>query len=238
MVVTHQHVNALNRFLHTTYGRERACRLIQYFSRFYVFYLTRQGASKVDIERWVELKQHLANARKFFRLLKPIEFAQSAIKAVGTQDEVLRVTGILKQVGMGLYYSAEVIVLANAINFYKPKNIQQITDFGQKMWLLGLFSSIISGLYKFKQLSIRSHMLTKERKYRNIEKDDSDLIAREKAFRMEKYKTSYQFIQDALDVVIPSSALGWIPADEGFVGIVGVITSLMCMNTQWKSSNP
>ncbi|KAI9302999.1 peroxisomal biogenesis factor 11 [Cunninghamella echinulata] len=221
MVVTHQQVDALNRFLHTTYGRERACRLIQYFSRFYVFYLTRQGASQVDIQRWVELKQHLANARKFFRLLKPIEFAQSGIKALDVSDEVLRITGVLKQVGMGLYYSAEVIVLANAIKFYQPKNIQQITDFGQKCWLLGLFASLVSGLYKFKQLSIRSHMLTKERKYRNAEKDDSELKARELAFRREKYNTSYQFIQDALDVVIPSSALGWLPADEGIVGIVG-----------------
>lgn len=111
IMVTHQQVDAVNRFLHTTYGRERTCRLIQYFARFYAFYLTRQGASLATIERWSELKQHVGNARKFFRLLKPIEFAQSGIKALNTGDEVLRITGVLKQLGMGLYYSAEVLVL-------------------------------------------------------------------------------------------------------------------------------
>jgi hypothetical protein len=119
IMVTHQQVDAVNRFLHTTYGRERTCRLIQYFARFYAFYLTRQGASLATIERWSELKQHVGNARKFFRLLKPIEFAQSGIKALNTGDEVLRITGVLKQLGMGLYYSAEVLVLVIGKRWYQ-----------------------------------------------------------------------------------------------------------------------
>ncbi|ORX52467.1 peroxisomal biogenesis factor 11, partial [Hesseltinella vesiculosa] len=236
-MVTHQQVEALNRFLHTTYGRERTCRLIQYFSRFYVFYITRQGASIKEIQRWTDLKNHISNARKFFRLLKPVEFAQTAIKTLGTQDEVLRATGFLKQLGMFLYYTAEVFVLSNSIGFYRPANIQKITDFGQKAWLLGLAASMLSGLYKFQLLGIRSHVLAKERLAQG-EKSDQDLQSRELALQREKFKNSYQLVQDALDCVIPSSALGWLPADEGFVGLVGVVTSLMCMNTQWKSVNP
>ncbi|KAI8344385.1 peroxisomal biogenesis factor 11 [Chlamydoabsidia padenii] len=220
-MVTHQQVDAVNRFLHTTYGRERTCRLIQYFARFYAFYLTRQGAPMATIERWSELKQHVGNARKFFRLLKPIEFAQSGIKALNTSDEVLRITGVLKQLGMGLYYSAEVLVLTNAIHFYQPKNIKQITDFGQKCWLLGITASFLSGLYKLKLLNVQQHMLVKERTYRNVEKDDTELSKREVAVKKEQYSTSYQLVQDALDFTIPSSALGWLPLDDGIVGIAG-----------------
>jgi peroxin-11B len=110
-MITHQQVDAINRFLHTTYGRERACRLLQYFARFYTHYLIRLGASPVKIQRWSSLKYHVAHARKFFRLLKPIEFAQASIKALQTNDTVLRITTMLKHIGMGLYYSAEVLVL-------------------------------------------------------------------------------------------------------------------------------
>ncbi|ORZ24155.1 peroxisomal biogenesis factor 11 [Absidia repens] len=220
-MVTHQQVDAVNRFLHTTYGRERTCRLIQYFARFYAFYLTRQGASAATIQRWSDLKQHVGNARKFFRLLKPIEFAQSGVKALSTSDEILRATGVLKQLGMGLYYSAEVLVLTNAINFYQPKNIKSITDFGQRCWLLGITASFISGLYKLKLISVRNQMLVKERTFRDVEKDDTELKLREVAVQREKYATSYQLLQDALDFTIPSSALGLLPLDDGIVGIAG-----------------
>ncbi|KAI8097655.1 peroxisomal biogenesis factor 11 [Halteromyces radiatus] len=237
-MVTHQQVDAVNRFLHTTYGRERTCRLIQYFARFYAFYLTRQGAPKVTVQRWNDLKQHVGNARKFFRLLKPIEFAQTGIKALDTKDEVLRATGVLKQLGMGLYYSAEVFVLTNAIQFYQPKNIKQITDFGQKCWLLGITASLLSGIYKLKLLGVRYQMLVKERTYHDNEKDDTELKKREMALEKERHSITYQLVQDALDFTIPSSALGWLPLDDGIVGIAGIITSLMCMNTQWQKSNP
>ncbi|KAI8073840.1 peroxisomal biogenesis factor 11-domain-containing protein [Gongronella butleri] len=210
-MLSHQHVDALNRFLHTTYGRERACRLVQYFSRFYVFYLTRHGAPAADIQRWTDLKNHVSNARKFFRLLKPVEFAQTGLKSLGTTDEVLRATGFLKQLGMFLYYSAEVFVL-----------------------LLDLVASLVAGLYKFQLLGIRAHILAKERTaaIQGEKGIDADLKARE------KHRATYQFVQDALDCVIPSSALGMLPVDEGFVGLVGIVTSLICMNTQWSSVNP
>jgi peroxin-11B len=37
----------------------------------------------------------------------------------------------------------------------------------------------------------------------------------------EKYNAQYQFMQDAVDTIIPSSALGIIKADEGIVGLAG-----------------
>jgi hypothetical protein len=37
----------------------------------------------------------------------------------------------------------------------------------------------------------------------------------------EKEEATFQLIQDCLDIIIPSSTLGWINVDEGLVGIVG-----------------
>lgn len=117
MVLTHAGVDAFNRYLSTTVGREKLCRLVQYFARFYAFYLLRNGAPKDTVQRWVDLKTHLGNGRKFFRLLKPVEFAQTGIKSLAIKDEVLRFTAVAKQIGMMLYYITEVFVLVRHIEY-------------------------------------------------------------------------------------------------------------------------
>lgn len=113
MVLSHAGVDHFNRYLNTTVGREKLCRLVQYFARFYAFYLFRNGAPKDTIQRWVDLKTHLGNGRKFFRLLKPVEFAHTGLKSLTIKDEVLRYTAVAKQIGMAFYYLTEVFVLVS-----------------------------------------------------------------------------------------------------------------------------
>ncbi|EIE79680.1 hypothetical protein G6F46_004296 [Rhizopus delemar] len=242
MVLTHEKVDAFNRYLGTTVGREKLCRLVQYFARFYAYYLFRTGASKDTVQRWVDLKTHLGNGRKFFRLLKPVEFAQVGVKSLSMKDQVLRYTAVAKQAGMFFYYLSEAFVLSNAINFYKPSNIKKITEFSQKCWLTALVASLLSGLYKSKQLVAREKMLEKTRKMIvNSEKDSEaqilELKAQEKTLAKDKYNTRYQMIQDAVDAIIPLAGLGYLKADEGIVGLAGMTTSILAMNTQWKKLN-
>jgi len=47
--------------------------------------------------------------------------------------------------------------------------------------------------------------------------------------------TQKQLIIDALDVWIPATSTELIGVNEGTLGILGLITSLMGMNTQWKA---
>ncbi|KAG1140917.1 hypothetical protein G6F37_008702 [Rhizopus arrhizus] len=242
MVLNHENVDAFNRYLNTTVGREKLCRLVQYFARFYAYYLFRNGAPKDTIQRWIDLKSHLGNGRKFFRLLKPVEFAQVGVKSLAIKDEILRYTAIAKQAGMFFYYLSEAFVLSNAISFYKPKNIKQITEFGQRCWLGALIASLLSGLYKFRQLSIREHMLEKSRTalVNSEEKPEAqvtELKAQEKALARDKHNAKYQFVQDAVDAIIPLAGLGLLKADEGIVGLAGMTTSLLAMNSQWKKLN-
>lgn len=124
-------VSAVNRFLGTTTGREKLCRLVQYFARFYAFYLWRQGAPKEVIQRWADLKQHIGNGRKFFRLLKPIEFVQTAIHINGSvKDDIQRVTTIVKHLTNALYYSSEVFVLVCMGSFYRYRAVELTQGWG------------------------------------------------------------------------------------------------------------
>lgn len=121
MVLTHSGVDHFNRYLNTTVGREKLCRFVQYFARFYAFYLFRHGAPKETIQRWVDLKTHLGNGRKFFRLLKPVEFAHTGVKSLTIKDEILRFTAVAKQIGMAFYYLTEVFVLVSTLTL-SPMN--------------------------------------------------------------------------------------------------------------------
>lgn len=111
MPITDAQITAFNKFLGTTTGREKACRFVQYFARFYAFYLLRQGASVESIKRWNDLKSHISIGRKFFRLLKPVELAQSSFKSLSLADPVLRVANFVKFSSNFLYYTSEALNL-------------------------------------------------------------------------------------------------------------------------------
>ncbi|KAI9488605.1 peroxisomal biogenesis factor 11 [Zychaea mexicana] len=228
-------VTSVNNFLGTTTGREKLCRFIQYFARFYAFYLLRQGAPQSSSQRWNDLKQHIGNGRKFFRLFKPIEFVQTAVHSLGSSDEVVRLTAVVKHLSNALYYCSEVFVLTTAIGFYKPKNVDKIQKFGWKCWFISLFASILASLYKFRLLNVKAVMLEKSK--RHLEgKRDPELNLQEKQLVKEINSNSYQLVQDVVDIIIPSGNLGWLPVDEGVIGLAGAITSLMAVNTQWKKT--
>lgn len=110
-MISDKQITAINKYLNVTNGREKLCRLVQYFARFYAFYLTRQKGQTSDIQRWTNLKTNLAIGRKFFRLFKPIELAQSSVKSLAIQDPVLRYTQFMKFFSNLLYFTFEAIGL-------------------------------------------------------------------------------------------------------------------------------
>ncbi|GAB5592708.1 Peroxisomal membrane protein PMP27 [Umbelopsis nana] len=236
-------VDQVLKFLNTTTGREKLYRTIQYFSRFYAWHLLRQGASKETIARWNGLKTNLASGRKLFRLFKPIEFGKGAISALNTNDEILRVGNTLRQIGYFGYYLIEMFVYLHQVGFITLQNHKKISDTGFKFWAGALVFSIASGLYKLKQTQAKIEMVkrnTRLIKASTSEKDAqraADLKFQEKTLIKEKEEATFQLIQDGLDIIIPSSTLGWINVDEGLVGIVGTITSIMGGQTQWKKVN-
>lgn len=236
-------VDHILKYLNTTTGREKLYRTIQYFSRFYAWHLFRQGADKATVARWNNLKTALGTGRKLFRLFKPIEFGKGAIAALNVPDDVLRVSGAMKQIGYLGYYLLEMFVYLHQIGFITLKNQKKIADTSFKFWAGALTVSILSGLYKLRQVQGRIEMLQRNSKLvkaSTSEKDAqraADLKFQEKTLGKEKKDAVYQLVQDAIDFVIPTSSVGWINADEGLVGIAGTITSIMGAQTQWKKVN-
>lgn len=52
----------------------------------------------------------------------------------------------------------------------------------------------------------------------------------------ERAASHLQLISDVCDLTIPSSALGWVGFDDGFVGLAGTVSSAIGVYSQWKKT--
>jgi len=121
-------------------------RAVQYFARFYAWYLLRKG-NKEEAARWVTLKSHLGLARKcaypvvafelnfdflfrpVMRLGKPMECLQAALKAsfsLGPTAEII--TMVVRQIGYFTYltYDAFIWVCSSQLTRVYTVNLYQM----------------------------------------------------------------------------------------------------------------
>lgn len=52
-------------------------------------------------------------------------------------------------------------------------------------------------------------------------------------YHSQRVATRSQFMMDCIDVWLPASALGYVGLPDGFVGLCGLITSVMSLQQQW-----
>ncbi|BFZ60235.1 hypothetical protein YB2330_001262 [Saitoella coloradoensis] len=232
----HPLISHFLRYTSTTMGRDKIYRIIQYFARFYAFYLLRQGAPKDTIVPWNSLKTNLALGRKLMRVGKNVEHVRAAAQAVeglgkgGGGDVVGKALQVGRQVGYAGYLTFDIMQYLHGAGFIQHPNIKRIADNAYKCWLTGLTFNIIHGLYKLRQISSQRAALTLSPTTAEEEKTDVKKLDRE------SNAASYQLLQDLLDVTIPGSGLGLLPLDDGVVGVAGVVSSILGAKTQWKKT--
>lgn len=92
-------------------GRDKVLRTLQYFSRFYAWYLFRTNSPARIIAPFEAIKKQFGLARKALRLGKNIEHFKSAVVAIDSKgvDPVLRYCAIGRQLGYAAYLSLDAI---------------------------------------------------------------------------------------------------------------------------------
>jgi len=218
----------------TVVGRDKIYRAIQYWSRFYAWYLHRKGYSNESIEPWAALKSHLGTARKLMRIGKNIEHLKAAaigIKDQSLKNDILRYLGVLRQLGYGGYLTLDVASWAYSVKFITLNNPKKVAEDANRLWAVGLIASIVAGLYKLhinlataKEIAAGEKTGPNNIQVRRLQSDRSAIF--------------YQLIQDSMDITIPGSALSYLKLDDGLVGLAGLISSFMGARTQWKKVAP
>ena len=92
-------------------GRDKLLRTLQYFSRFYAWYLLRTNNPARVIAPFEAIKKQFGLTRKALRLGKNVEHFKAAAAAADskTMDPVLKYCAVGRQLGYGAYLSLDAV---------------------------------------------------------------------------------------------------------------------------------
>ena len=167
-------------------GRDKILRTLQYFSRFYAWYLYRTNHPPAAIAPFNAVKTQFGLARKIMRIGKFVEHFKAAselydatakISANGG-DQVVQYLQILRQLGYGIYLTCDMLTVLDAASIKKSASAKTLQQQAYKAWLVGLLASAIAGVYSNYQLMQKAKTIN--------EKDGEGKV---EAKKIERYAT-------------------------------------------------
>jgi len=234
-VIYHPAVSHYLRYVATTVGRDKILRTLQYFSRFYAWYLYRTNNPPSAVAPFTAIKTQFGLTRKIMRIGKFVEHFKAAselydssakVRANGG-DQVLQYLQIVRQLGYGLYMSCDMLTVLDAAGIKKSPNAKKLQEQAYKAWFVGLLASAIAGIYSNYQLMQRA---------KTIDEKDGEGKVEGKKIERQRTVTNIQLVSDLCDLTVPSTALGYASFDEGIVGLAGTVSSLLGVYGVWQKT--
>ncbi|KAJ5513376.1 Peroxisomal biogenesis factor 11 [Penicillium fimorum] len=218
------------RFVATTVGRDKLLRTIQYFSRFYAWYLYRTNKPQSAIDPYNAVKKQFGTTRKIMRIGKFLEHLKAAAVAFDNKnpvDPVLRYLAIGRQLGYAGYLTLDAVTVIDAIGIRKLASAKRLQDSAYRSWGAGLIFSAVAGVYTLVRL---------QEKEKTIDRKEGEGVVEAKKIEKERSAARIQLISDVCDLAAPLSAVGIVNLDDGLVGIAGTVSSLIGVWSQWRKT--
>ncbi|KAK4201584.1 PEX11 peroxisomal biogenesis factor 11 encoded by the pex11 protein [Triangularia verruculosa] len=228
-VIYHPTITHYLKFVGTTVGRDKLLRTLQYFARFYAWYLLRTNATKSAIQPWEAMKKQFGLVRKVLRAGKNVEHFKAAALAADnkTMDPVLRYTAVGRQLGYAGYLSMDLLTLLDATGIKKSPSAKRLQQEAYRFWAAGITFSIVGQLYTLWQLKKREE---------KVDRKEGEGVVEAKRIAKERSASRLQLTSDLCDITVPLSALAWVNFDDGIVGLAGTFSSLLGVYTQWNKT--
>ncbi|KAL7622312.1 Peroxisomal membrane protein PMP27 [Parahypoxylon ruwenzoriense] len=229
-VIYHPTVAHYLKFVATTVGRDKLLRTVQYFARFYAWYLFRTNGTRAEVAPFEALKKQLGLARKLMRVGKNVEHLKAAAVAAdskGLNDDVLRYATIGRQLGYAGYLTFDAATVLDTLGVRKWEGAKRAQKEAFRFWAVGLLCSIIAQTYSLYRLREREA---------KVDMKEGEGVVESKRIALERTASQLQLVSDFCDLTVPTSALGWVGFDDGFVGLAGTVSSLIGLYSQWKKT--
>jgi peroxin-11B len=172
-----------------TVGRDKILRTLQYFSRFYAWYLYRTNNPPAAIAPFTAIKTQFGLTRKIMRVGKFVEHFKAAselydasakVRANGG-DQVLQYLQILRQLGYGFYLTCDMLTVLDAAGIKKSTSAKNLQQQAYKAWFVGLLASALAGFYSNYQLMQRAKTI-----------DEKDGEGKVEGKKIERYGSCYK----------------------------------------------
>ncbi|KAF4634431.1 hypothetical protein G7Y89_g3670 [Cudoniella acicularis] len=228
-LVYHPSVAHYLKYLSTTIGRDKLLRTLQYFSRFYAWYLFRTNGTPAEIAPFEAIKKQFGLARKLMRVGKNIEhFKAAAIAADSkTLDPIVKYCAVGRQLGYAGYLTFDAVTVLDALGVRKSESTKRLQKEAYRCWMIGLLFSTMSGVYSLYNL---------RQQQAKVDKKDGEGVVAAKRIEKERAAINLQLLSDLCDLTVPTSAIGLTSFDDGFVGLAGTVSSLIGVYSQWKKT--
>lgn len=183
-VIYHPSVAHYLKFVATTVGRDKLLRTVQYFARFYAWYLLRTNAVASAVAPWTQTKKQLGLMRKFFRIGKNIEHLKAAATAADAKvaDPFLRYTSVGRQLGYAGYLSFDAATVLDAAAIRKWEGAKRAQTNAYRCWAFGILFSIAGQLYTQYRLNQREA---------NVDKKDGEGVVESKRIALYVYPPAF-----------------------------------------------
>ncbi|OJD30336.1 peroxisomal biogenesis factor [Diplodia corticola] len=228
-VVYHPTVAHYLKFVATTVGRDKFLRTLQYWSRFYAWYLYRTNNPQAKVAQYDAVKKNMGMARKLLRLGKFVEHLKAAAVAADAKggDAVVKYLTVGRQLGYAAYMGLDNCTVPDVVGFRKSANIKQIGEQASRAWMTGLLFSVVAGVYTLAQLRKRSGA---------VDEKEAESVVEKKKIQKEGNAAKIQLICDVCDLTVPLTALGYVNLDDGIIGLSGTLSSLLGLWSVWKKT--
>jgi len=228
-LIYHPSVSHYLKFVATTIGRDKLLRTLQYFSRFYAWYLYRTNALPSSIAPFDAIKKQFGLTRKLMRIGKNVEHFKAAALAADAKggDQIAKYLTVGRQLGYAGYLTFDAATVLDVAGIKKWEGAKRAGREAYKAWFTGLMFSAIGGVYALYNLRLREAAVSKE---------DGEGVVESKIIQKERAAINLQLISDLCDLTVPSSALGWANLDDGIVGLAGTVSSLIGVYSVWKKT--
>jgi hypothetical protein len=149
-LIYHPAVSHYLKFVATTVGRDKLLRTLQYFARFFAWYLLRTNRPQTSIAPWEAMKKQFGLVRKVLRAGKNVEHFKAAAVAAdakATMDPVLRYTTVGRQLGYAGYLTMDLLTLLDATGIKKSLRAKKFQTEAYRCWAAGLVFSVVGQVY-------------------------------------------------------------------------------------------
>lgn len=163
-LIHHPTVAHYLRFVATTIGRDKLLRAVQYFARFYAWYLFRTNGLPAQIAPWDAVKKQFGLTRKLLRVGKNVEHFKAAAVAADakTLDPVLRYAAVGRQLGYAGYLSFDAATVLDAVGAVKSPRAKTFQREAYRFWAFGILFSILGQSYTLYRLRQREAKVDKK----------------------------------------------------------------------------
>ncbi|KAG9231758.1 putative peroxisomal membrane protein PMP27 [Amylocarpus encephaloides] len=229
VLIYHPSVAHYLKFVATTVGRDKLLRTLQYFSRFYAWYLFRTNGTPGEIAPFEAIKKQFGLARKLMRVGKNVEHFKAAAVAADSKslDPIIKYCAIGRQLGYAGYLTLDTATVLDAAGIRKSEGTKRLQKEAYRCWMFGLLFSTMSGVYSL--YNLRQQAAT-------IDKKDGEGVVASKKIEKERAAINLQLLSDLCDLTVPTSAIGLTSFDDGLVGLAGTVSSLIGVYSQWKKT--